>query len=242
MSVEESDTRLAAELAAYEARLVPGVTVRGGPAARATVTRRRRWNTAALAAAVVLLVVAGVGLLRPEQQEEDRLVPVTPPSATASSGEPSPPPGPLDNATIDFSRLPEADCGGPTVQLRDGDNSNVRRLDTVFSYYVSDHRPVVADLDGDGRDDYVAVLGCVGEGGGVGRSWLLMLTGDLPRLTVAGPGFPLQAVDRERDPDPELVGLRVEDGVVVADLSTDGQESTVRLRWNGTELAPARTN
>ncbi|WP_035859154.1 hypothetical protein [Cryptosporangium arvum] len=234
MSIDDSDTRMTAEFAAYRYRAVPTYPTGDGAAVRAIVTRRRRRRRAAIACGLVLLVALGAGLFRGGEPEH-RLVPAVAPSSSSASPPPTPtktPAGPLDDVTIDFSALPEDSCGGPTVSFKEA-SAFVDRLDTVFSYWIGDApRPVRGDVTGDDRPDYVAELGCVGEGGGTSRAWLVVLTGDLPDLTVAGPGLQTSEPSDTKD----LTGLAL-DGRTIR-LEFDDGATKVNVRWDGEQIAP----
>ncbi|GAA0238957.1 hypothetical protein [Cryptosporangium japonicum] len=232
MSIDDSDTRMTAEFAAYRERAVPTYRGAGGAAVRATVTKRRHRRRAAVAGALVLLVALGTSLLR-SGSTEDRLVPAVAPSTTSAAA-PTPtstPAGPLDNTTIDFSALPTDACGGPTVRLRDG-RADVRRLNTSFGYWVSDRpEPVRGDITGDGRPEWVAMLGCVGEGGGTGRTWVFALSGELPELTVLGPGALINTSAKA-----QVTRIRLDGRTVV--LEFNGGMTTVH--WDGSGLSAGR--
>ncbi|TQS44658.1 hypothetical protein [Cryptosporangium phraense] len=234
------DPTLTAALAAHERAIRDGIVPPGGPAARATVTRRRRRTAVVAAAAAVVAVVAGIGLLRAGPGEDRAVIPAAPPSRSTAPT-PSKPPAPaLADDTIDFSRAPESQCGGPTIRFHDGDSDYVHRLGTVFSYHVKMNGGRTTDLTGDGKPDRIAELGCVGEGGGTGQYFLFLLTGAAPNWTVAGAGVPTSGPNDGW----EIISIEPEDGgVVKVGLADPGGRGTeLRLTWDGTRLTTVGSN
>ncbi|SHM29014.1 hypothetical protein [Cryptosporangium aurantiacum] len=158
--------QLAARFGAFRAAIAPTMTGPGAPEIRADVRRRhRRTAVAGVAAVVLVLVGAGAFLLRPAD-DTNRLIPAT--ASTSPSADPSadPSPSPDDtwkqtvrNGRMDLTAETNANCGGPAVTFRDG-KAKAWYDGVNKNYAVLDDNMFRADIDRDGRPDYLVTLSC----------------------------------------------------------------------------------
>lgn len=206
MSVDDAERRLVDALTAEYERHRTTATPPGSQKARATVTRRRRVRAAATAAIAVLVVGVGAGLIR-GAEAPDHLIPATTPTAATALRE-----------------IDAPECGDPAVTYRDGVRLDAPASD-AYGWSFSGPSAALGDVDGDGRDEYVAYLQCVHGQQRTGPTWLVALTGWNEDLSVTGHPYPLG--------DVEVTSIGVENNTVLTRLKADGQTKESLVRWTG---------
>ena len=154
---------LPGKFATFRASTAPAMTGPGGAHARATVRRQRRRAAVVGAVAAVLVLVGAGAALAGLGHRSERLTPVTAPTTQR----PTPTPSQEDtswqlairNARMDLRPETNANCGGPVVDFRDGHGAgSYRGYD--LNYRVMDFNLFRADIDRDGRPDYLVTVGC----------------------------------------------------------------------------------
>lgn len=149
----------------------------GAQEARASVRRQRR-RAALVGVAAAVLVVLGTGAVfaNTATDRPQRLTPATAPPTTSSEPSPAPSsPPPTDDPTRSLSdwekSLPEAridlrtktfaTCSGPRLQFHDGHAvGQYQGAPTRYELPTARAGGIAADLDGDGRWEYVVTIRC----------------------------------------------------------------------------------
>ncbi|TQS44219.1 hypothetical protein [Cryptosporangium phraense] len=190
----------------------------GAPEARALGARQKRRGLITVAAVLLVLTAISAVILRPGQAP-DRLTPATD-QAPADWKQT------VRNARLDLRDDGNGNCTGPVVQFHDGTGTARDPIGDLTTYTIESRYPMLtADIDRDGRVDYLVSVGCrrvpqpgdPGTPSTIGVMQLFVLRGTPENLTSIGG---IRAMTTMMDPSQLHLTIRP-DGLIRIEQDND---------------------